>query len=60
MRAANDLQRILPGNRLEADPGVAPVLAGPGQVGRVLVPERTGAIPAGLEEHLFGEVPDIL
>ncbi|MDT4835983.1 hypothetical protein FQZ97_696630 [compost metagenome] len=59
MRAANDLQCIFPGNGLEADPGITPVVAGPGQVGGVLVPEGPGAMPSGFEEHLFGEVPDI-
>ncbi|MNR10057.1 hypothetical protein D3C85_1262880 [compost metagenome] len=59
VRATNDLQRVLLGHGFETDPGVTPVLTGPGQIGGVLVPECASPASACLEKHFLGEIPDI-
>src|SRR5262249_19609809 len=53
VRGSDDFQCILLGDGFETDPRIAPMPAGPGQIGGVLMPRRARTPSAGLEEHFL-------
>src|SRR5262249_51698256 len=59
VRASNDFQCVLLGDGFEADPRIAPMNAGPRQIGDVLMPGRARTPSAGLGDPFRGEIPNM-